>query len=76
MNKNYWEIGAGILTFEDVSPSIISKLLYRYKWGIEYLPAGNTLGMPEIKDMPLEDYEEIISIISEERKVVINTLQT
>lgn len=74
-NKDYWDVGAGLLTFPDMDAVLASKLLYKYKWGIDYLPAGNRLGVNEIAYMDVAEYEKLIDIVSK-NKVVIMDLPT
>jgi len=66
LNKSPEEIGAGLLTFGNrLDPDIAFQLLHKYKYGIDYLPAGNTMGFMDNSMMSISEYEELIIKVKE-----------
>jgi|GEM_PF-5959912 len=70
-NKEYHEIGAGLLTFgNQMTSSLASKLVYKYRFGVNYLPSGNRLGVLDCYVMPTDNFVSLI----EELKTVYETI--
>jgi len=71
-NRDPQEIGAGLLTFgSQITPEIAARLLYKYRYDILYLPAGNTMGVTDARVMTAEEYEELIKSVRQETRVVL-----
>ena len=71
-NRDPQEIGAGLLTFgSQITPEIAAQLLYKYRYDILYLPAGNTMGVTDARVMTAEEYEELIKSVRQETRTIL-----
>ena len=82
LNKMPYEVGAGILTFGDtLTVDIATKLIHQYQYAVNYLPAGNNLGITtklpvqvliDLMDALAATYQQVVIDLGTDMENVIN----